>query len=210
MINFKYPSKEECIEMFKEFGTPDNIQLHCKKVAEICKFLGEKLNEKGGDVDIDFLEVLGLLHDMFKHVFLDYENLQPNDFYKNKGMTSDQEKIWMKLKYKHGNKQELYVLIEEIKDRYPEFSKYILKNADKYGEDGEDLEYAIVEYIDRRVMVDEIKSLEERNKYVREKYKDYFIKKGIDVDKLEKKFFNIEKKIFEKLDFGPEELKNVI
>jgi len=44
----KHPSKDECLEMLKEYGTPPHVVGHCKSVSAVACRLGEALNQAGG------------------------------------------------------------------------------------------------------------------------------------------------------------------
>ena len=47
-ISTNHPSRNECLEMLKEYGTPPHVVGHCKSVAAVACRLGEALNAAGG------------------------------------------------------------------------------------------------------------------------------------------------------------------
>ncbi|MEA4921768.1 MAG: HD domain-containing protein [Eubacteriaceae bacterium] len=61
----RYPDEKECMEMLKEYGTPEHVQGHCRAVADVAVTVGEKLNETGRfDLDVGLARAAGLLHDI--------------------------------------------------------------------------------------------------------------------------------------------------
>ncbi len=44
----RHPSKAECLQILKDYGTPPHVVGHCKSVAAVACKLGEALNQKGG------------------------------------------------------------------------------------------------------------------------------------------------------------------
>ena len=46
----KHPSKEECLQILKEYNTPPHVIGHCRSVAAVACRLGEALNEQGGTI----------------------------------------------------------------------------------------------------------------------------------------------------------------
>jgi HD superfamily phosphodiesterase len=57
------PSKEECLELFVKYKTPDEILNHCKRANKTAVFLAKKLQEKGIDLNLDLVDKGSLLHD---------------------------------------------------------------------------------------------------------------------------------------------------
>ncbi|MFT4343136.1 MAG: HD domain-containing protein [Candidatus Woesearchaeota archaeon] len=61
-----HPSHEECIALLKETETPRNIFLHARKVQGVALFLAERLNEHGVPVNVENIRIAGILHDIKK------------------------------------------------------------------------------------------------------------------------------------------------
>lgn len=57
-------TRQQCIDMLKEYGTPPHVAAHCIAVADVAVKLGEALNEHGYNIDIALAENAGLLHDI--------------------------------------------------------------------------------------------------------------------------------------------------
>jgi len=60
------PTREECINLLKEYNVPEDTQKHCKAVNKVAVFLAKKLKEKGVDIDVDLVSAGSLLHDIGK------------------------------------------------------------------------------------------------------------------------------------------------
>ena len=63
-MNYKYPSREKCVEYLNEYGTPEHVIGHCKAVADVAVTVGKRLNEKGLKLNIGLIEAAGLTHDL--------------------------------------------------------------------------------------------------------------------------------------------------
>jgi uncharacterized protein len=63
MMNTKL-TRKECLRILDRYGTPDHVIAHCDAVARVAVTIGEKLKEKGHDLDLDLIEAAGLLHDI--------------------------------------------------------------------------------------------------------------------------------------------------
>ena len=200
----KYPSRLECFHMFEEYKVPKNIVMHCLKVRDVAVFLARKLKEKGINLDVELVDSLCLLHDMMKHVVLTKEKLEPNEKYKNEGLSEEQWKKWEELREKYPNMHEMEIIADILKEKYPEFSEYILKRSLKLEEIP--WEMRLEDYVDRRIFVDEFVDMKQRHIYIKETYGEILKKKGRNIDAEQKLDFEIEDAIFSHLDFGPDEL----
>jgi len=58
------PSKFECLEILKSYGTPSHVQEHCDAVGETAKSIAIELSKKGIDLNIDLVASAGYLHDI--------------------------------------------------------------------------------------------------------------------------------------------------
>lgn len=59
-----HPTREECEQLLNEYGTPEHVKKHCRAVAETAYIIGESLNRKGLELDLDLILAAGLLHDI--------------------------------------------------------------------------------------------------------------------------------------------------
>lgn len=60
----KHPSREECLALLKQYHTPDHVVRHCVKVAETALKIGQALNNKGYDLNLELIQGAGLIHDI--------------------------------------------------------------------------------------------------------------------------------------------------
>ncbi|MCI2061230.1 MAG: HD domain-containing protein [Eubacteriaceae bacterium] len=60
----KVMTRQECLEMLQNYGTPKHVIAHCIGVAEVAVRVGKALNLHGYDLDIALTENAALLHDM--------------------------------------------------------------------------------------------------------------------------------------------------
>ncbi|MBU0757934.1 MAG: hypothetical protein KKF44_07725 [Nanoarchaeota archaeon] len=174
------PSRQECLDMLKKEHTPDNIIRHVLLIEKISVFLGEKLIEKGEEIDVDLVSRGALLHDLKK---------------------------WDEIK---GGKKGSHGIDahDALKKKYPKLAIVVKKHMLNEILDGFDSwEEKIVHYADRRVNHDYMVTIDERFEYFRTRYpaKDESQRKkiyGLSKD--------LEKEIFERLDFEAEELATKI
>lgn len=59
-----FPTKNECMEILENYGTPKHVILHCNAVSETAKAIGKSLNNKGLDINIELVSSAGFLHDI--------------------------------------------------------------------------------------------------------------------------------------------------
>jgi putative nucleotidyltransferase with HDIG domain len=60
------PSRDECIELQRQFDMPGNIRRHSLLVAEVALFIASGLNADGSRLDMQVIEAGALLHDIGK------------------------------------------------------------------------------------------------------------------------------------------------
>lgn len=60
----KHPTKEECLSILNEYGTPLHVKKHCEAVAETAFRIAKELNRHGFDFDLQLILGAGLLHDI--------------------------------------------------------------------------------------------------------------------------------------------------
>ncbi|MDD3168803.1 MAG: HDIG domain-containing protein [Eubacteriales bacterium] len=59
-----HPSREECLALLKNYGTPEHVIRHCIKVTDTALKIGQALNDKGCALDLDLIRGAGLIHDI--------------------------------------------------------------------------------------------------------------------------------------------------
>ena len=60
----KIPNKQECLKILEEYKTPPHVVRHCTEVSRVAVAIGEKLNEKGYNINIPLLRAATMLHDV--------------------------------------------------------------------------------------------------------------------------------------------------
>lgn len=60
----RHPTKEECLEILKDHGTPEHVVAHCREVARVAVSIGSELNRHGYGLDMGLIEASALLHDV--------------------------------------------------------------------------------------------------------------------------------------------------
>lgn len=206
----KIPNKGECLELFDRYKVPNNILLHTKKVAEVALFLGNKLKEKGIDVNLDLVYSGAILHDLMKAVSLD--QLEPNKKYKLDEVTREQLEMWQELRRKHAGKHEIEVTYEILKEDFPKFAEFILKiGSIKDIPKAQSWEEKLIHYADWRVFVDDIIPLKERLDDLYKRYKPKFNEEQTkNWDKKVKDQIECEKEILSLVNIKPEDLGKLV
>jgi len=198
----KLPSKEECEELFEKYKVPINIKRHCEKVRDVAVFLAKSMDI---EVDMEHVEILALLHDLMKHATLEVIKEDPR--FDAPAPTEEQLAMHKELREKFKGLHESEIMYELFKTDYPEFAESIKREA-LLGE--KKWEEKIVVYSDHVVFAAKVVGLEPRLKDVEERYRKFREEKKEqwEAEKQEKR--NIQKEIFEHLDFEPEKLKELI
>ncbi|MBI3032926.1 hypothetical protein HYY69_05605 [Candidatus Woesearchaeota archaeon] len=207
----KLPSREECEQLFDQYKVPDNIRMHCYKVNEVAIFIAKKLSQKNSILNVDLVDRVSLLHDLFKPFVFE---LKKDPKFKS-NPTKEQILFWKEMKKKYPpslHETALFSLI--FKDKYPDLAAAMAlegKMSSSVDKSHYPLEFQIVHYADWRVFVDEIIPLNDRIDDLFERYKDKH--SGLRQDfweKIKESEFRLERKLFEQLDFSPDELSKVI
>lgn len=177
------PSPKECFELMEQYGMLDNIKAHSIMVEKIAILIGQGLKDAGMDVSLEKIAAGALLHDIGKTLCL-----TTGDDHEAKG-----REICLK---NH---------LDEIADIVGEHVR--LKD---YHLDGLISEKEIVYYADKRVNDDMVVSLEDRLRYLIRRYAKNMehisqrIRENFELCRA------VEKKLFAKLDFRPEDLASLI
>jgi len=177
------PSAEECFEYMERYGMLENIRAHSIVVEKIANLMAQGLLDAGEDISLEIVTAGALMHDIGKTLCLN---------------TNDDHAAVGKEICIQNNLDEISEIVGE---------HVTLKNYDK---SRAICEKEIIYYADKRVNHDVVVSLEERLRYIFERYgrnREYLyplIKENFDQCKA------VEKKLFDKLNFRPEELAGMI
>ena len=61
------PTRKECEALYDILGpVPEETRKHCRLVAEVAGRIGQALNRKGADLNLELIQAAGLLHDIAK------------------------------------------------------------------------------------------------------------------------------------------------
>lgn len=61
------PSREQCLGILKNNGTPSNVIQHCKTVAKVAEDVADGLIKKGIKLNKELVTASALLHDIQRH-----------------------------------------------------------------------------------------------------------------------------------------------
>ena len=175
------PSRAECYRLLEEFRVPPHIVAHCEKVAKVAVFLAKHLVEKGEPINIPLVEAGGLLHDLTKH---------------------------LSLKTGENHAQSAARILRER--GYPEVANVVAQHIFlKPGPPGSPIrEEELVYYADKRVMHTKIVPLKVRFEDLRARY-GKTVSSLIRLYNLEEMTKLLERRIFKRLDFGPEKIQEL-
>lgn len=185
MMRDKAPSVDQCYKLLKEYRVPDHIIQHSEMVRRIAVFLAYELNRRGEDLRVPEIEAAALLHDMTK--------MEGIETHQNHARTG--ERLLAELDFKRIGE----IVAEHIKLRPGRNSRPLSEEE-------------IVNYSDKRVMHTRIVTLDERFADLRERYRAKILDKNAieRIRALENEAYELENKIFSKLDFTPEEVSNIL
>jgi uncharacterized protein len=181
----KVPSIDRCYKVLKRYHVPDHIVQHSKTVCKVAVFLAEELNEHGENLSVPQIQAAAFLHDITK-----MEGL-------NTG--KDHAKTGKELLVKLGFQRIGEIIAEHIKLQEG-------RNSPPLSEE------EIINYSDKRVMHTKVVTLAERFADLRKRYRV----KGMDKNAirqilaLEYETYDLEKRIFAKLDFTPQKLLDLV
>ena len=177
------PSIEHCFELMTKYGMLDHIRDHSVMVEKIARLITQELLGAGIEISLEKVVAGALLHDIGKTLCLKTD--------------ADHSAV--------GKDICLSNRLDEIADIVGEHVR--LKN---YHPKGPIDEKAVVYYAYKRVNHAEIVSLDERLSYLIQRYG----KNEFEIQQRIRKNFqvceDVEKKIFNKLRFKPEEINNIL
>jgi len=206
----KVPSNEYCNNLLKQYYVPQPIRRHCEVVTEVGLTLANHLLQAGVHIDVQIVEAGCRIHDVFKVASL--KELTPILKF-NYVPTQEEIIVQKKLSEQFKGIHETLIASEMLRDEFPEFADRIVAQIGSTGNpcylQGE-IELKVIHYADWRVQFDEIISFDDRLAYLCETYKDSWEKTGVPWKIRYEQEKLIEKQIFEKLDFTPEDLVLVV
>ena len=184
-MNSKIPSIDRCYKLLKRYRVPDHIVLHSEMVCNVAVFLAEELNEQGENLCISEIQAAALLHDITK-----MEGIETRQ---------DHAKTGKELLHKLGFKRIGKIVAEHIKLHEGRNSLSISEEE-------------LINYSDKRVMHTSVVTLSERFVDLQNRYgfKSLDTKIINRIRMLESETYELENKIFSKLNFAPEELSSLI
>ncbi len=176
------PSEQECTALLAKYDTPAHIISHSRKVAQVGRLLGAGLRKRDYPLNMELLDASCLLHDIGKYPCI----VDGNGHHDVRG--------------------------EEIlqAEGYPAVARIVVQHVVLRGSKEDPIrEEHIVFYADKRVVHDQVVSLDERFVYLAETYAksdeaaEWLLRMKADCTRLEEQ-------IFAMLDFSPEELPHLL
>lgn len=176
------PDESRCLDLLKKHKTPDHIILHSRRVWEVGKLLGEELVARDHDIDMDLLRASCLLHDIGKYPCI----LDGGGYHDVRG-----EQILNQ----EGFPSVARVVVQHV----------ILRTSPKDPIREEQLVY----YSDKRVVHDELVSVDARFAYLEHTYgKTPEALRGL--ARMKEVTVQVEKDIFALLDFQPGDIEDLL
>ncbi len=176
------PNEQECLALLDKYQTPDHIILHSRKVWEVGKVLGEGLLRQNHPADLLLIRASCLLHDIGKYPCI-LDGTKHHDIRGEQILEAEGLPSIARIVGQH------VILRSEIEAPLKE----------------EHLVY----YADKRVVHDEVVSLDERFLYLKQTYgKTPEAVKWLMLMKQETQ--RLEEAIFMLLDFGPEDVPTLL
>jgi uncharacterized protein len=172
------PDETACLALLNKYKCPEHIVEHSKAVWNVARIIGEGLLRREHPIDMALLKASCLLHDIAKYPCL------------------VEKKGWHDVVGAEMLKEEGLSGIAAIVAQH-------VRLADRGGNDIR--EEHLLFYADKRVVHDRVVTLRERFRYLAETYgrtQDLIDKLKI----MEERTFRLEQRIFEQLDFSPDDL----
>lgn len=177
------PTEKECHDLMDKYGMLDNIREHSMVVAEMVRTISHGLVSSGVQLSVDKAVAGALLHDIAKTLCL--------------RTGGDHASLGKEICLRHH--------LDEIADIVAEHIW-----LESYSLDGVYSEKEIVYYSDKRVLHTSVVSLDERMHDIIDRYGrndsrlSHLVRMNFTICK------GIERKLFTKLDFGPEQLADLV
>jgi len=176
------PDEIACLELLEKYSTPRHIILHSIRVWQVGKILGEGLLRRGHVVDMALLRASCLLHDIGKYPCI----VEGGGFHDLRGQ---------QILGEEGFPSVGHIVVQHI----------VLRG----GENDPVAEEHVVYYADKRVVHDEVVSLDDRFDYLQ---RTYGRSPGavLKVMEMKEEAVRVEREIFMLLDFSPDDIVRLI
>jgi putative nucleotidyltransferase with HDIG domain len=178
----KIPTKKECYHLMFKMNMMDHIVVHSMQVCRVATLLTQNLIDQGLQLNFDLIQAAALLHDITKT-----RSFKTEENHAETGGQYLADMGWAEV----GNLVRQHVKLDE----YPE--------AVSLGE------AEIINYADKRVLHEEVVSLDKRLDYILERYAK-IPEHRERIYLLWKMTVKIEDKIFGILSFSPEDLTHML
>jgi putative nucleotidyltransferase with HDIG domain len=174
------PSKNDCFQLMCQMQMLENIVVHSIQVCRVGMCLVDHLKLPGIQMDGQLVQAAALLHDITKTRSFETEE--------NHALTGGQ-------------------VLTDL--GYPEIGNLVRQHVrlDDYSEQKNLAEAEIINYADKRVLHDRIVSLDERMRYIQERYGSQPEHRQR-IRLLWQKTEDLEKQIFTYLPFSPDDLNH--
>jgi uncharacterized protein len=175
----KIPSETQCYRIMAEMAMLDNIVAHSIRVCQVATLLTDSLNSKGYELNRSLVRAAALLHDITKTRSIDTgEN--------------------------HAHTGALY--LKELE--FPEVGDIVGQhvNLADFHSEREPIEAEVVNYADKRVLHDQVVSLEDRMDYIMVRYSCSSGELGSRLEQMRREAGLIENKLFKTIPFSAAKL----
>jgi hypothetical protein len=175
------PDEDACFKLLEKYGTPHHIILHSEKVWQVARILAEGLFHRNHALEVDLLKASCLLHDIGKYPCI----VDGTKFHDIRG-----EEIL-------------------ISEGYPAVARIVVQHVILRTEIPPVAEEHVLFYADKRVVHDEVVTLENRFQYLQDTYG----KTAKAVDRLmimKQNTIDLETEIFNLLDFAPQDIPELL
>jgi uncharacterized protein len=181
MNGFGIPGERACLELLVKYQTPQHIIQHCQRVWDVARVLGEALLQRTFEIDMPLLRASSLLHDIGKYPCI----LDGQGYHDIRG--------------------------EQILDAegYPDVARIVGQHVVLRTPSDPIREEHIVFYADKRVVHDEIVSLDQRFVYLRETYGKTRVAIST-LQVMKQDTMRLEREIFLHLDFRPDDVLGLV
>ncbi len=131
------------------------------------------------------------------------------NFYSFDGAKPEEALVWRPLREIYSHMDHADIAAELLKNKFPRVGEIIAKHGCQAVLNGEPetWEEKVVAYADRRVIHNKIASVDKRFEDVSVRHEEFYEKSGLDPKKEKQNILKIERSIFRKLKFKPEQLE---
>jgi putative nucleotidyltransferase with HDIG domain len=178
----KIPTKAQCYQLMCDMNMMDHIVVHSIQVCRVATFLAEQLVLQGYRLNLDIIRAAALLHDITKtRSFQTEEN--------------------------HAETGGQFLAAQG----YPEIGELVRQHVrlDEYSNPVNLGEVEVINYADKRVLHDQVVSLDKRRAYILERY-GKLPEHRERIRRLWQKTLDMEAAIFSRLPIAPQDLNRIL